>query len=434
MEITKLNPTKTALPELKKVAAYARVSMDCERLENSLSNQISYYNELIQSTPGWLYAGVYADNGISGGRADTRPELERMIRDAEEGKIDIILVKNISRLCRNTVDLLETVRHLKEIGVEVRFEKERISSLSQEGEMMLTILASFAQEELISTSKNVKWTHRKGFENGKPQSRFHIFGYRWDGWQLIVEPEEAEIIKEIVRRYLAEESLKEITGWLREKGVKTKEGKYFTRGTLDHMLTNSTYTGELVLQKSYVADPVEHVRKRNYGELPKFVVEDNHEAIIDKETFDRIQELRKKRAEEFWFINNKGRRTCFTSRIKCEHCGCSFYKITVHRPTTEDYIYWRCTTKERGKAADCPTKGVPHPSLVRMTCEALGIDEFDENAVTERIEKIIVQEDDDLRYIFKDGTEKVIPWVYSKKEIGWRKIRDAQNKKNTTDD
>jgi site-specific DNA recombinase len=167
-KIRKIEPSVKALPERKKVAAYARVSMETERLHHSLAAQVSYYSELIQKNPEWEYAGVYADEAVSGTGTAKRTEFQRMLDDCEAGKIDIILTKSISRFARNTVDLLETVRHLKELGIEVRFEKEGINSMSGDGEVMMTLLASFAQEESVSISNNVKWGIRKRMQAGIP--------------------------------------------------------------------------------------------------------------------------------------------------------------------------------------------------------------------------------------------------------------------------
>ena len=192
-KIRKIEPVMPTLPTRKKVAAYARVSMETERLHHSLSAQVSYYSDLIQRNPEWEYAGVYADDGITGTKANSREEFQRMLEDCEAGKIDIILTKSISRFARNTVDLLETVRHLKELGVSVRFEKENIDSLSGDGEVMLTLLASFAQEEITSLSNNVKWGIRKRFEKGIPNFRNKILGYEWEDDHLVVVPEEAAI-------------------------------------------------------------------------------------------------------------------------------------------------------------------------------------------------------------------------------------------------
>ena len=203
-KITEIKKMKPVLPERKKVAAYCRVSMETERLHHSLSAQVSRYSELIQSNPQWEFAGIYADEGISGTKAGLRPEFMRMIADCESGKIDIVLTKSISRFARNTVDLLETVRHLKDIGVEVRFEKENIRSLSDDGELMLTLLASFAQEDSVSISNNVKWGIRKRMQEGLPNAsgHFQIYGYQWDGDKLVPVPEEAEIVKRIFQNFL----------------------------------------------------------------------------------------------------------------------------------------------------------------------------------------------------------------------------------------
>lgn len=180
-KISRIEPKLPVIQARKKVAAYARVSRDTERLMHSVSAQVSYYSALIQKNPEWEYAGVYADMGISGTDTSKRGEFLRMLEDCEAGKIDIILTKSISRFARNTVDLLETVRHLKNLGIEVRFEKENIHSLSEDGELMLTLLASFAQEESRSISENVKWGVRKRFQSGEiGAANKHILGYRYD--------------------------------------------------------------------------------------------------------------------------------------------------------------------------------------------------------------------------------------------------------------
>ena len=201
-KITKIEPTAPVVKQKKRVAAYARVSMDTERLQHSLSAQVSYYNDKIQKNPEWLFAGVYADNGISGTGTAKREEFNRLLADCEAGKIDLVLTKSISRFARNTVDLLETVRHLKEIGVEVWFERENIRSFDGDGELLLSILASFAQEESRSISENCKWGIRKRFEKGIPNGHFRIYGYRWEGDELLIVPEEAAVVRRIFQNFL----------------------------------------------------------------------------------------------------------------------------------------------------------------------------------------------------------------------------------------
>ena len=238
-----------AIREKKKVAAYARVSMQSERMLHSLSAQVSYYSGLIQKNPDWEYAGVYADDFISGTNTVKRDEFKRMLADCEAGKIDIILTKSISRFARNTVDLLETVRHLKDLGVEVRFEKERIRSMDGDGELMLTILASFAQEESRSISDNVKWGIRKRMQNDIPNGHFRIYGYRWEGDELVIVPEEAEIVRLIYDNFLNGLSAETTEKQLAEMGVKSYKGQHFGNSSIRKILGNITYTGNLLFQK-----------------------------------------------------------------------------------------------------------------------------------------------------------------------------------------
>ena len=187
-------PVPTA-PKLTRVAAYARVSSAKDTMLHSLSAQVSHYNSLIQQHPGWIFCGVYADEGLTGTKAD-RENFQRMLADCRAGKIDMIVTKSISRLARNTVTLLETVRELKDLGVDVYFEEQNIHSLSADGELMLTILASYAQEESLSASENQKWRVKQKFSNGQPW-RTYMLGYRYDGEQLVIVPEEAEIVRSI---------------------------------------------------------------------------------------------------------------------------------------------------------------------------------------------------------------------------------------------
>ena len=217
-KITKLEIKSIELPKQKRVAAYARVSVERGRTLHSYSAQVSYYNELIQKNPEWSFAGVYADLGVSGTGINKRNDFKRLLQDCEEGKIDIILTKSISRFARNTVDLLKVVRHLKDLGIEVRFEKENINSLTGDGELMLSILASFAQEETISISNNVKWGIRKKFEKGIPTGITRIFGYRWVNKKLEVVPEEAEVVKYIYDNFLKNKAYQKVADELNEMG------------------------------------------------------------------------------------------------------------------------------------------------------------------------------------------------------------------------
>ena len=419
-KITKLETKKIDLPKLKRVAAYARVSVERGRTLHSYSAQVSYYNELIQKNPEWEFAGVYADLGISGTRIEKRNDFKRLLQDCEEGKIDIILTKSISRFARNTVDLLNVVRHLKELGIEVRFEKEGISSLTGDGELMLSILASFAQEEVISTSNNIKWAIKKKFESGKPQCRYKIYGYRWDGDNLVIEPEEAKIVKLIFQMYLNKVSAERMEIELKEMGVIATNGGYFNIGTNRDMLLNITYTGNLLLQKSYTPNPLVRRKVKNNGELPKYYVENNHEAIIPMEMFIQVQEERKRRKAEGQRANFGKNITCFSCRVKCPICGKNYMRNS--RSKNSDGIkahIWTCGTRLTGGSKACPGKTINEIALKRVSAKVLGLDEFDSNAFDEQIKKVIVIGDDLLEFHFNDGKIISEKWEYNARKEYW---------------
>lgn len=323
-KITRVDQAVPTIKAKKKVAAYARISMESERMNHSLSAQISYYSSLIQKNPDWQYAGVFADDGISGTGIAKRDEFKRMIEAADNGEIDIILTKSIQRFARNTVDLLETVRHLKDIGVEVRFEKEHINSMSGDGELMLTILASFAQEESRSLSENCKWGIRKRFEKGIPNGHFRVYGYRWESDELVIVPEEAAVVRRIFQNFLDGKSRLETEREFAAEGITTREGCRWVDSNIKVVLTNVTYTGNLLLQKEFISDPISKQRKKNKGQLPQYYVEDTHPAIIDKATFDYVQKEIARRKELGPRANKSLNLTCFSGMLKCPHCGQSY--------------------------------------------------------------------------------------------------------------
>lgn len=420
-KISKIEPTMPAVAAKKKVAAYARISMESERMNHSLSAQISYYNALIQKKPEWEFAGVYADDGISGTGTAKRSEFLRMIADCEAGKIDIILTKSIQRFARNTVDLLETVRHLKDIGVEVRFEKENINSMSGDGELMLSILASFAQEESRSISENVKWGTRKRFEQGIPNGHFQIYGYRWEGDHLVVKSEEAEIVKMIFDDFLNGLSAESTEKKLEQMGVKSYKGQHFGNTSIRQILSNVTYTGNLLFQKEYVSDPITGKSKINRGEMPQYWVENTHEAIIPLETYKAVQAERQRRRElgalANWSINT----SCFTSKIKCPLCGKSYRRSGKRQRKDPDEVYyiWICRTKSEKGAKSCSAKSIPEKKLKAVCAEVLGIEVFDETVFTEKIQQIIVLGEDTLEFHFKDGTIQQRKWASTAKTDWW---------------
>ena len=316
----------------KRVAAYARVSLETDRLAHSLSAQTSYYSEIIRQRQDWVLVGVYADSFISGTETSNRSEFNKLIADCEQGKIDTVLCKSISRFARNTVDLLKTVRRLKELGVDVRFEKENINSLSEEGELMMTILASFAQEESRAISENVKWGIRKRFRAGTAVARNkRVFGYRYDGGRYTIVPEEAEAVRSIFRDYIAGVSLRKIAERLKSFGFVTPQGGSFSHTHVDYIIKNELYIGNIVLQKTFVRDFITHTKSKNRGEFPQYRFCGCHEPIIDEDTFAGAQAESVRRAA--------AKRVCrYTGRLICGGCGKPF----TRRSNNGKYACWHC--------------------------------------------------------------------------------------------
>ena len=426
-KINIIEPKVPQMPSRKKVAAYARVSMESERLQHSLSAQVSYYSSLIQQNPAWEYAGVYADDGITGTKINDRTEFNRMIADCEAGKIDIILTKSISRFARNTVDLLNAVRHLKDLGISVQFEKEHIDSLSEDGELMLTLLASFAQEEVRSLSDNVKWGTRKRFEKGIPNGRFQIYGYRWDGDHLVVEPEEAKIVKLIYVNFLNGLSAESTEKQLEEMGVKSYKGQHFGNTSIRQILGNITYTGNLLFQKEYTVDPISKKSRKNQGELPQYWVENTHEAIIPMEVYQAVQEEKARRRELGVFANWSINTSCFTSKIKCGRCGKSYQRSNRkgRKDPDANYTVWICGTRRKTGNAQCQNKDIPEPMLKEACTAVLGLDEFDETVFSEQIDHIEIPAPYEMVFYFKDG--RIVPhrWQSTMRKDCWTDERRA---------
>ena len=426
-KINIIEPKVPQMPSRKMVAAYARVSMESERLQHSLSAQVSYYSSLIQQNPAWEYAGVYADDGITGTKTNDRTEFNRMIADCEAGKIDIILTKSISRFARNTVDLLNAVRHLKDLGISVQFEKEHIDSLSEDGELMLTLLASFAQEEVRSLSDNVKWGTRKRFEKGIPNGRFQIYGYRWDGDHLVVEPEEAKIVKLIYDNFLNGLSAESTEKQLEEMGVKSYKGQHFGNTSIRQILGNITYTGNLLFQKEYTVDPISKKSRKNQGELPQYWVENTHEAIIPMEVYQAVQEEKARRRELGVFANWSINTSCFTSKIKCGRCGKSYQRSNRkgRKDPDANYTVWICGTRRKTGNAQCQNKDIPEPMLKEACAAVLGLDEFDETVFSEQINHIEIPAPYEMVFYFKDG--RIVPhrWQSTMRKDCWTDDRRA---------
>ena len=364
--VTQTRFPKMNIPKLKRVAAYARVSSGKDAMLHSLSAQVSYYSELIQNHSGWQYVGVYADEALTGTK-ENRENFQRLLADCRDGKVDLIITKSISRFARNTVTLLETVRELKNMGVDVFFEAQNIHSLSADGELMLTILASYAQEESLSASENQKWRIRRNFENGMPWNGT-MLGYRYENGTLIVEPTEAEIVSRIFTEYLGGSGMTAIAKRLNADGIPTRFGNDWGKTSVGKVLQNYAYTGNLLLQKYRRMD---HLTKRdepNNGELPKYHITDAHEAIISLRSFNAVQEEMKRRAEKHTHPGVKHKEYSFSGRITCARCGKHY-----RRKVKETGPVWICTTYNTYGKAACPSKAIPERVLEAIADEVGGV-------------------------------------------------------------
>ncbi len=343
-----------ALQRQLNVAAYCRVSTDENEQETSFEAQISYYTDKINSSADWRMVGIFADEGITGTVDKKRPEFLKMIRLCRNKKIDLILTKSISRFARNTLDCLKYVRELKSLGIGVIFEKENIDTMRIDSEMLLTVMSSFAQAESESISKNVSWGIRQSFKMGKvPINYKFMLGYKKgaDGKPEIV-PDEAEIVKEIFRKYLDGCSQNQIADYLNEKGITTKTGSKWRDVTVSNVLTNEKYTGDALLQKTYVLDCISKKRCINNGELPKYLVKNHHEPIISHSDFDRVQtemarrKSKRKIAEKFTKTENGkySAKFALSELLICGECGTPYRRVTWTAKGFKE-IKWRCINR-----------------------------------------------------------------------------------------
>lgn len=354
---------KEEVPKLK-VAAYCRVSTESEEQASSYEAQVEHYTEYIQKNPEWKLAGIYADDGISGTNTKKRDEFNRMIEDCMNGQIELIITKSISRFARNTLDCLQYIRKLKEKNIAVFFEKENINTMDAKGELLLTIMASLAQQESQSLSQNVKMGIQFRYQAGKVQVNHNRFlGYTKDSeGNLVVELEEAKIIKKIYREYLEGKSLQEICESLMADGILTGAGnKKWIPSTVRKILTNEKYIGDALLQKTVTTDFLEKKRQANNGLAPQYYVEGNHEAIISKDCFLRVQEEMVRRANLRSGEHGQKKRIysskyALSSICTCEKCG-DIYRRIAWNIRGKHSTVWRCCTRvENGPSAcDAPT-------------------------------------------------------------------------------
>ena len=398
------------LERKKRVAAYARVSSGKDAMLHSLSSQVAYYSALIQKHGDWEYAGVYADEAMTGTK-ECRDEFQSLLADCRAGRIDLILTKSISRFARNTVTLLETVRELKLLEVDVFFEEQNIHTMSAEGELMMTILASYAQEESLSASENQKWRIKRNFETGKPWD-CTILGYRAKNGVFEIVPEEAETVRQIFKWYLNGLGRQAIANKLNDLGIPTRLKKTWHQGTISKMLRNEIYAGDLLLQKTFRTDHLTKQMRINHGELPMYHVQGAHEPIIDRVTFDTVQQELARRAESIQV--KPGSATAFTGKIHCGICGKNY-----RRKTTHTGIVWVCATYNTKGKKYCASKQIPEETLQTVAAEVLGCESFDEDAFAKRIAFITALPNNALEFTFADEHAEKVTWQDRSRSESW---------------
>lgn len=342
----------------KRVAAYCRVSTDSEEQLTSYTMQKKVYTEMIASRPDWELAGIYADEGISGTRADKRPQFQKMIKDCYAGKIDYIVTKSVSRFARNTVDCLNHVRALKNHGIGIYFEEQNIDTLSIDSELYLVIYAGFAQSESESMSKNITWAYRKRFEDGKVTMQYKLMlGYKKgpDGEPEIV-PEEAEIVKRIYEMFLSGQTVRAISEKLQSENIKVPGKKFsFSHVMVYNVLRNEKYCGDSILQKTVTVDCISKTRRNNMGEAPMYYVQNSHPAIISRETYHMTQaEIARRKAltpsseKKATTYTGKYSKYALSEVLICGECGSRYKRVTWSAGGKR--IVWRCMNRlENGK-------------------------------------------------------------------------------------
>lgn len=387
-------------PKLLRVIGYARVSSGKDAMLHSLAAQIDYFQNLIRNTPGWQYCGVYYDEAYTGTK-DERPGFQKMLEKCRNHEVDIIVTKSISRFARNTVTLLETVRELKLQGIDVFFEKENLHSTSSDGELMLSILASFAQEESKSASDNMKWRIRKDFEQGRIGS-ITILGYRRNADGVLeIEPTEAEIVRMIFSDYISGMGGRVIANKLNEMGIPTRQGNLWTSPRIKEIIQNEKYIGNVLLQKYYRNNHIEKKKTRNNGELQQILVEGAHEPIIDIDTFNKAQHIILDRHMQYTYEGATNRYQ-LSGMIRCGCCGKNY-----QRKVYSQGAVWMCATYLRRGKKHCPDSRQISEKILIQLIQNMEITHID------------VPEPNELIFTLADGSKIQKHWENPSRSESW---------------
>lgn len=377
-----------------RVAAYCRVSTDSEDQLESYAAQVSYYTDIIGKNPRWRFVKIYADEGITGTLAKKRKHFLEMIRDCEKGKIDLILTKSVARFARNVVDSLRYVRQLKAMGIGVYFQEQNLDTLKMESEMVIGFHSVMAQAESENISANVKWGIHQRMRTGTYAFRYNILGYRkGENGEPEIVPEEADIVKEIFQKYLAGDTTDQIKAYLEGNGYLTKKGKsVWSKGNIYSILTNERYCGDVIYQKTYVENCITKKVKRNRGELTKYLVTNNHPAIIDRETFKMAQtEIARRgsmRKVSDKTITEQGKysgKFALTNLLICGECGSPYRRRTWVRNGVNRKV-WRCVSRVDHGTEFCKNSvTLDEEKLKKAICRALTVAVRDRKEVMDLI-------------------------------------------------
>ena len=360
-----------------RVAAYCRVSTETEEQNSSYEVQVAHYTDFIKKNAEWEFAGIFADDGISGTNTKKREEFNRMIDECMEGNIDLVITKSISRFARNTLDCLKYIRQLKDKNISVFFEKENINTMDTKGEVLLTIMASLAQQESQSLSQNVKLGLQYRYQQGKVQVNHNRFmGYTKDEeGNLIIVPEEADIIKRIYREYLEGKSLAGIGRDLEKDGILTAAGKPKWRPeTIKKILMNEKYIGDALLQKTFTVDFLTKKRVKNEGHVPQYYVENSHEAIIPKELFLQAQEELHRRNNIYTGADKNKRlyssKYALSTITFCGDCGDIYRRVYWNIRGRKEFV-WRCVSRIEQGPETCKNRTVKEGDLYDAVMTAI---------------------------------------------------------------
>ena len=418
--ITKIEANPLLLKNKKqssklRVAAYCRVSTDEDEQINSYEAQIAYYTEAIAKNPSWTFAGVYADEGITGTMTNKRKDFLRLMNDCEKGKVDMILTKSISRFARNTVDSLSWVRKLRAMNIGVYFEEQAIDSLKAENEMLIGLFSVIAQAESENISANVRWGIQQSMKNGKFCSNFSCYGYK-RGAEGIPEiiPEEAEVVRFIYDRYLDGYSIEQIRSELFNRGIKTSKGKdVWGKDAISSILKNEKYQGDLLLQKTYRTDCITKKTKVNKGEMPKYLVTNNHPAIITREKYRLVQlEIARrgsKHKKSSLAITEQGKysgKYALSDLLICGQCG-SHYRRRQKNKNGKTLYIWRCINRMEHGAESCDADGVEEQKLHTAICKCL-------NKLYTNKDETLKLVKNNLRYVLSESDDSRDAYLFEK--------------------